>query len=237
MDDNSYEITGHSPAQVLCMRTNPSLSLIKFLIEHNPIAFNASCCALNPDVLIYPLHLAAEYSESMELLQIFLQLDKSVTIIKAGLHCEETTSQTPLGILCGRVESTARMSMIVCLIEVDHSVEVIENAIHNCLINESDQSVQYKVTLVEILLKANPEAARCTNRDFIKEISRYDDDCFISLMSLFLAVNNDILKIADRYGDLPIHIAAQNQTPVQIDYKLQIYPESVLLFNGNGELP
>jgi hypothetical protein len=82
MDDNSYEITGHSPAQVLCMRTNPSLSLIKFLIEHNPIAFNASCCALNPDVLIYPLHLAAEYSESMELLQIFLQLDKSVTIIK-----------------------------------------------------------------------------------------------------------------------------------------------------------
>jgi hypothetical protein len=196
IDDDTYnDVIAYSPAHMLCIRTNPSLSLIRFLVEHNPMAFNARCSS---DITIYPLHLAAEYSESIELLQILFQLDKSVAKIMAGSHYEDQTPHTPLGILCGRKESTARMDMIQCLIEVDSSVKVVEDAIYNCLCTEySHHSVEYRLKSIEMLLKANPEAALCANVDLIQEMCSYNEDQFMSLMSLFLAANKDILKKFD----------------------------------------
>jgi hypothetical protein len=87
MSDGKHVI-GYSPAYILCMKTNPSLSLIKFLAGHNPRAFVDFCSSqLNDEFAyeegehyeIYALHLAADHSESVTLLQILLQLDKLVT--------------------------------------------------------------------------------------------------------------------------------------------------------------
>jgi hypothetical protein len=135
--DPDYEyfssIIGYSPAHILCMRTNPSLPLIRFFVEQDPVAFKLSCSSEHDfrNYPFHPLHLVAEYSESTELLQILLQLDKSVIKIKAGGDCG--VPHTPLGILCWRGESSVMTDMIACLVEVDSTVEVIEDAIYNCL--------------------------------------------------------------------------------------------------------
>lgn len=87
------------------MHRNPPLSLIRFLSAHNDKEFCASCSYINlndvedddEDPLQYctsTFHLAAEYSESVELLQILLQLDVSMTKKKA-LH----DHMAPLGTL------------------------------------------------------------------------------------------------------------------------------------------
>jgi ankyrin repeat protein len=59
----------------------------------------------------------------------------------------------------------------------------------------------------------------------------------MSFMSLFLAVNKEILKKADTNGNLPIHLATRFQSPAIIDYMLKFYPESGSICNRNGELP
>jgi len=265
--DVEYEydksLIGYSPAHLLCMRVNPSLSLIKFLVGHNPMAFNSSCSSEHElDVedggySMYPLHLAAENSQSIELLQILLQLDQSVTKKKAASYCDHIP-HTPLGFLCFNKESPTTMDMILCLIKVDSSVEVIEDAIISCLsINIEDAiisclsidlklgSIQagsvghYKLTLIELLLKANPEAAQCRNELIMREICIHTNgDLFTSLMSLFLAINKKLLKEFDSNGDLPIHIAAKYKKSAHIDYLLKICPDLIAMTNNDdGDLP
>mmetsp|Transcript_32284 Transcript_32284/g.30779 ORF Transcript_32284/g.30779 Transcript_32284/m.30779 type:complete len:659 (+) Transcript_32284:169-2145(+) len=248
--ENCSSIIGYSPAHILCMRTNPSLPLIKFFVEQDPIAFKLSCSSEDPESLgnypSHPLHLVAEYSESTELLQILLQLDESVIKIKAA---DYGVPHTPLGILCGRGESSVMTDMIACLVEVDSTVEVIEDAIYNCLsaslesespgsMSTYTQSVEYKLRLIGMLLLANPEAAQCAKEDLIHQICRYTEgDLFMSLITLFLGMNEDALQHADTDGNLPIHIAAQHQNLIVIDFFLSIYPESVSISNNKGDLP
>jgi hypothetical protein len=118
-----------------------------------------------------------------------------VTTMKSASYYE--IPHTPLGILCSRAKSPAVMDMILCLITVDRSVEVIEDAISTCLTCGSKRvcSIQaesigrYKLTLIELLLKANPEAAKCQNIAIMHDICRHTNgDLFTSLMSLFLAL-------------------------------------------------
>jgi hypothetical protein len=95
----------------------------------------------------------------------------------AGSDYENETPHTPLGILCGREESIAPMDMILCLIELDSSVKVVENAIYNCLCTEySHHSVEYQLKLIEMLLKSNPEAALCANGNLILKICLCNED-------------------------------------------------------------
>jgi hypothetical protein len=132
--DNNPFLIGYSPAHILCRKADPSLSLIRFLVGHNSMAFLKSRSSVHEEAEeyeIYPLHLAAKHSQSIELLQILLQLDQSVTKKKSASYGK--IPHTPLGILCGRGESPVVMDMILCLIKVDRSVEVIEDAISSCL--------------------------------------------------------------------------------------------------------
>jgi ankyrin repeat protein len=88
-----------------------------------------------------------------------------------------------------------------------------------------------------MLLLANPEAAQCANEDLIHQICRYTEgDLFMSLITLF-GINEDALQHADTDGNLPIHIAAQHQNLIVIDFFLSIYPEAVSISNNKGDLP
>jgi hypothetical protein len=113
-DESDKFLIDYSPAHLLCMGANPSLSLIRFLVRHNPMVLNSFCSSehdWDDDCSIYPLHLAAENGQSIELLQILLQLDQSVTKKKSASHVE--TPHTPLGILCAKEESPTVMDMIL----------------------------------------------------------------------------------------------------------------------------
>lgn len=91
-EENEGAFIGYSPAHLLCMQTNPSLSLLLFLSSHNPIAFIKPCACVsydNEDPQLcgkYCLHLGAQFSNSIGLLQILLQLDTPVT--KKGISSD-----------------------------------------------------------------------------------------------------------------------------------------------------
>jgi hypothetical protein len=70
------------------------------------------------------LHLVAQYSESLELLEDILQIDHKMT--KMVSEIEDTGVQTtPLGILCSRPHFPTFVAIVLSLMEVDSSVEVI----------------------------------------------------------------------------------------------------------------
>lgn len=242
---------GYSPAHLLCMKNTPCLSLIRFLIIHNPNAFNQSCLFdnnFNLEHSRYPLHLSSEYSQSVELLQILLQLDVSVTKKKTSSH-----GMTPLAVLCTRKPFSAQVNMIHCLLDVDNTIEVIGNALSHCLkghsINhKSTKTKGYNSTsssniarntlvIVDVLLKSNPEAAKCENENenIMHDICEYTKgNLFKELISLLLSINKDILKKTDSKGALVIHYSSQYSTVSDVQYLLKLYPESALLIDSVG---
>lgn len=137
--------TSFSLAHMLCMLRNPPMALVRFHIGHNSKAFQVRCtydddedydegCPIQYGM--FPLHLAAKYSESVELLQALLQLDVSMTKRKTSKYSNTTTStygNTPLEILSGRKYFPTLLNLIRCLIQVDNSVQGMESAIMICL--------------------------------------------------------------------------------------------------------
>jgi hypothetical protein len=132
-EDEQRDFAGCTPAHILCMQQQPNTSLVTHLCLLNPKAF-AICdqsgrCAL---------HLVAQYSESIELLQNILQMDCKMT--KSFVDVKRNGMQiTPLGLLCRRLyfatidKSATFDKMISCLLEADSSVEVIYDGIIECL--------------------------------------------------------------------------------------------------------
>lgn len=117
-NDASYlGMIGCSRAHVLCIKSNPSLSLIRFLIGLDPQVFCTSCSYFqnieDSQYGRYPLHLVAQYSDSGALLQKKLQLDVSVTQTKNQI----ISGMTPLGAVCSRKYIPALMDMATCLME------------------------------------------------------------------------------------------------------------------------
>lgn len=222
------------------MQSNPPLSLISFLISLDPAVFYASCSSDQ-----YPLCIAAQYSTSVELLQILLLINASLNKKKTSSFHRSTL--IPLGTLCARKLFPAQTDMVRCLIEVDNSLEIIENGISSCLASisknwESNQmsditpgSIGHHVlTLVDMLLNANPEAAKCDSVCMLLNICNTTrGDLFKSLISLFLAANKDVLQIGhtggECKGDLVIHMAAQFNNVKGIKYLLTLYPESATM--------
>lgn len=90
------------------------------------------------------------------------------------------------------------------------------------------------LTLINTLLKANLEAAKCENEHIIHAIcTDIKGDLFISLISLFLAVNKDALKRFNHWG-LPIHVAAACNTLEAVIHLLDIDSESAHTNSLNG---
>jgi hypothetical protein len=72
------------------------------------------------------LHLVAQYSESLELLQDVLRIDHKMT--KMDSESEKTRKETtPLGFLCSRPHFPTFDDMVLCLIGVDSSVEIVSD--------------------------------------------------------------------------------------------------------------
>jgi hypothetical protein len=117
-DEHEKPLSGCTPAHILCMQKQPKMSLVRYLSLRDPRSF-----ALCDQSGRCGLHLVAQYSESLELLQSILQVDCKIT----KMICLDEI--TPLGLLCRRSEFPTLDKMVACLIEVDTSVEVIKDGI------------------------------------------------------------------------------------------------------------
>jgi hypothetical protein len=237
--DEGLPHTGCTPAHILFMQKQPKMSLVKYLTLRDPKAF------LRRDQRgRYALHLVAEYSESLELLQHVLQIDCKMTKEICDARCggEEIT---PLGLLCRRLAFPNFEKMVSCLTQVDSSVEVIYDGIIECLTSYR-KCLQQNISpgsrdarsliLIGNLLNANPLVLKITNSNdctlFHGACRSLRGELGVAVMSLFLTKDRAEVR-ANISGNLPIHCAAANSCLGVLKLIHKEYPESISILGYN----
>ena len=221
---------GFTPAHLLCMQpvSNRNMSLIRNFSKINQQAFTMSASYSNRgDPSLYSFN--ALYATcwngqpTEELLKLLLQLDSSQTMKLCS-----ATGFTPLGYLCQN--SSCSDHLIGCLLEVDSSTEVVGSGILGCL-----KSTDYSCMLerVDMLLKANPEAAKYRHSNYGMNIlhvaaqqGQMPFQLCIDVMQRILAIRKDAVREVDFNGFLPVHHAARYNTVEVMEFLLGLYPES-----------
>ena len=225
---------GCTPAHFLCMQpvTKCRMSLLAFFSTYNQQALVSSDTQIysssNYRTHLSLLHVACEYGQpTEELLQFLLQLEIS-QVRDAG------NAYYPLGSLCKNSKCNERS--MKCLLDADSSAIVVGSGIRACIESTDHSNTSDKV---DVLLKANPEAAKyCGNEDddqleYLLESankSTMPPDLCIEVMKRILAVYPDAVKQAARYtNELPVHTAAQHGSLVAMEFLLGVYPESATM--------
>jgi hypothetical protein len=231
---------GYTPVHLLCMQKRPKISLVRKICLCDPQAF-----VLCDHEGKSSLHMVAQYSESLEVLQSVLQVDHSLTKKKVigpyvvGPYDDIET--TPLGLLCGRSESPSFHEMLLCLIEVDSTVDVICDGVVQCMqqyngstdISPGSRGDSTFILLGK-LIDANADVVNHLNCSIFNWACIYlRGELGIAVLSLFLRKNNEGIKSLDDRGYLPIHYAVENSSLDVIKFLLKIYPESLtMLISG-----
>ena len=230
---------GLTPAHLLCMQavTNRSMSLIRTFSEISQgKAFTMSASYPDRgDPLLYgfsALHALCAFGQpTEELLQYLLQLDSSQTKKMCNVN-----GTTPLGYLF--VNNNSTDPLIRRLMEVDSSTAVIGSAVYGCLLLVSSDSSRVSDT-VEMLLKANPEAAKYRKSNGVNLLhsaarqGKLPLQVFIDVMNQILAVHKDAVREVDNDGWLPVHCAARYCTAEVMECLLDLYPESASVLTTN----
>ena len=231
---------GFTPAHLLCMRemTNRSLFLVQHFSICNQQAFTMSASYPNhrddPSLYIFSaLHAACwDGQPTEELLKHLIQLDSS----QIKKTCSEN-GLTPLGFLCANNNISCRL--IHCLLDVDSSAEVVWNGVVRCLRSTDHDCV---LKWVELLLKANPEAAKYRNssdKNLLHIAASSDATPFqlcIDVMQRILALHKDAVREVDKDGRFPVHTAARHSTVEVVEFLLGLYPESASVVTSDDEI-
>jgi hypothetical protein len=231
-------LAGCTPAHLLCMQKQPTMSLVRFFCLCNPQAF-LLCNQKGRCVL----HLVVMFSESSELLQSMLQIDHSMTnkkIAKAPMG-----RKTALGLLCARVEFPFFKEMVTSLIGVDCSVAVISDGIIGCMLQIKESSFtdtspgsggEKILDLIKVLLNANPEVADYDNSNIFHEACCHlRGQLGIAVLTFFLTKNGDGIRSLSTDGNLPIHYAASYSTVDMLIFLHKAYPESISILVPNDK--
>jgi hypothetical protein len=185
------------------------------------------------------LHLVAQYSESLELLEDILQIDHKMT--KVVLYIEVTGAYyTPLGLLCSRPHFPTIYAMVLYLIEVDSSVDGIFDGMNNhirsykdCLHQDTSPGSKGAKSLILLgtLLDANPAVAEYNDSSIFHQACTYlRRELGISVLSKLLSKNGTGVKVVNE-GDLPIHCAAHSSCLEVVKFLHKAYPESISMLD------
>jgi hypothetical protein len=236
-EDQDKYLTGCTPVHILCMPKQPKMSLVRYFCVRNPKAFllcdQSGRCAL---------HLVAQYSESVELLQCILQMDSTMT----KRHFDESGTgeeTTPLGLLCRRLEFPTFDKMVSCLIEVDSTVEVIADSIGDRLRSFDEclhQDVapgsrgERSVILLGNPLDANPSVTKYANSNIFHEACMFlRGELGVSVLTLLLLKDDSQIKVVT-LGSLPIHTAASCSCLDVVKFLHKAHPESISTLDEYG---
>jgi ankyrin repeat protein len=223
---------GYTPVHLLCVQKRPSVSLVRKMCLRDPQAF-----VLCDNSGKSALHMVAQYSESLEMLQSILQIDHSLTSKRVVGSFEFGNVQTtPLGLLCGRSEFPPFHEMVSCLIGIDSTVMVIFDGVmqsmrqyRNSLYQDISPGSRGDRTVILLgeLLDANADVAKYSNSNiFHCACNSLRGELGIAVLTLFLSKNSEGIKSVEK-GWLPIHDAAANSSLDMIKFLLRVYPESL----------
>jgi hypothetical protein len=188
------------------------------------------------------LHLVAQYSESLELLEDILQIDHKMT--KLVFEFEDTGEEsTSLGFLCRRPHFPTFDAMVLTLIEVDSSVDVIYDGMINhirsyddCIHQDTSPGSRGANSLILFrkLLDANSAVAEYDNSNIFYQACMYlRGELGMSVLSLFLTKSGTGFKVVNN-GSLPIHIAALHSCLEVVKFLHRAYPESISMLSNCG---
>jgi ankyrin repeat protein len=248
-DDSEDETVGLNPAHLLCMSpvTPCSMQLIRTLSVCSPTAFASA-------TTVSALHVACRYgTPTVELLQHLLQIDSSQAKVKVSFIGDDD-EHCPLVQLCfNLMESADELSnaedLVSCLLDMNKSEEVVGNALFGCLeafallksrngaVIDGASSRVYG--MVEMLLKANPEAAnhRDSRNDTLLHLmclNSLPSKLCIDIMKLVLALHKDAVQERSSLGWLPVHCAAEFCDLEVLEFLLGLNPESATSLTSEG---
>jgi ankyrin repeat protein len=170
-----------------------------------------------------PLHYAARYSESIEMIQFLLQANPAATKVRGEGNF------VPLQNALFN-ESEHRVSIVKSLLDADPSAASILNAdgdtVFHLAINQ-----ECRVDLLQHLLTAYPQGlavqndighlplhAACLTKDLPRSLENVE---------LLLQHYPQAAKVPCIYGHIPAHIAAESSTPQVLHAVLAVYPEGL----------
>lgn len=237
--DEEYGI-GCTPAHLLCIQKEPNMSMVKHICALDRDAF-LSCHQSKRNTL----HLAAHYSESVEILKTLLQIDETIAMkdfCYEDYYDDFCNSTKPLGLLCRRREFPTFHEMVACLIEAKSTAKVIEDGILGCL--ESYRDSEYKdyhiypgsrgektVILLEILLNLN--VVEHFDAIFRSACANLKGELGVAVLSLLLTKDRTLVKYVYDNEDMPIHIAAYKSSLNVMKFLHEAYPESFKTLGRN----
>jgi hypothetical protein len=186
------------------------------------------------------LHLVAQYSESLELLEDILQIVHKMTKVVSEMEYTGIEAK-PLGLLCSRQHFPSFDAMVLTLIEVDSSIDVIFDGVINHLLSYDEYLNQdispgsrgaKSLILLGTLSEARPAIAEYDNSCIFHAACDYlRGELGISVLSLFLFKNGTGVK-AVNYGNLPIHCAAVRSCLEVVKFLHKAYPESISMLGA-----
>jgi hypothetical protein len=187
------------------------------------------------------LHLVAQYSVSLELLEEFLQIDyKMIKMVSKSENAGEET--TPLGFLCRRRHFPTFDAMVLTLTEVDSSMDNFFDGMINHIRSYKDCLYQdillgsrgaKSLILLGSLLDANPAFVEYQKHYIFHLACMYlGGESGISVLSLLLSKNGTGVKIKID-GSLPIHFAAFNSCLEVVKFLHKAYPESISMLDDD----
>jgi ankyrin repeat protein len=196
-------------------------------------AYNLNCrCAL---------HLVAQYSKSLNLLQDILQTNHIMT--QMVFESEDTGLETtPLGLLSKRHHFPTFDNMVLCLIEVDSTVEVIYDGVISCLRSYNKCLHQdtlpgsrsaNSLILLGTFLNANPTVVKYDNFNIFHAACIYlKGELCISVLSLFLLKDSSGIK-TNKNGNLLIHWAVDRSCVDVLKFLHKAWPESITFLDDD----
>jgi ankyrin repeat protein len=239
-EEKDKYLIGCTPAHLLCMQQQPKMEMVRHFCICDPKAF-----LLRDQSGRCTLHLAAEYSESVELLQAMLQID--VTMTKCSLDSDHEMERTPLGLLCGRFEFPTFHEMVACLIGANSSVAVVYDGVMQCFESFSDtvsldqliylsSRCERTMDLLRFLLNANSDVTNYEDSHIFNTASIYlEGEIGVAVLSLLISKNSTGVKVVGYDGYLPIHHAVEYSSLDVLKLLHSNYPESLSILTDHED--
>lgn len=214
-----------NPGHLIAAVRKPNMAVVKCLYDFYPrMAYSKD---IQGDL---PLHYAARYTQSIELIQYLLQANPSAT------KCKGDNDYIPLQCAIYNEHPPSRYEIMKTLLQVDRSSAMVANpdgdsALHLAVDNECDPKV------IQLLISAYPEASRIAN-DIgmlpLHSACHLKRSYVSTVIKVLLNANPDGVRARNLDGWLPAHVAAQFSNTEVLKAIIDAYPAATMIVSNEG---
>mmetsp|Transcript_29529 Transcript_29529/g.80780 ORF Transcript_29529/g.80780 Transcript_29529/m.80780 type:complete len:545 (+) Transcript_29529:94-1728(+) len=204
-----------NPGHLISAVRNPNIDAVRCLFNFYPRMASSKDAAGDT-----PIHYAARYTESVEMIKFLLQMSPESTKVQGD--------QNLVPLQCAVFnESPNRLDIVQALLEVDPSAAKTTNvegdtALHKTLEGDCD------VLLTQLLLKIYPDSLKIQND--LGHLPLHTV-CYSNkkptTIRILLQNYPQAVRVESSSGQLPIHIAAEMSSAEMFDELVKVDPETV----------